>query len=496
MSTTPDLIVVSDLHIGLGKNPDTGRYFELEAFFYDDDFRSFCVHLCERAQADEQPFRLILNGDTFDLLRIDKVPGAGATTMRERRFGPQMTPEIATAMMIQIVAGHPVFLDALAHVLACGYDVIFLPGNHDLEIQWPSVEAEIRNAILQRITLQHGEEVRDRVAPQLQFLPWFYHEPGRVWIEHGCQYDPENAFRYLLRTNIESEQELAGTEVDLPLGNFFQRYLYNAFGHITFIVPSTRANLRYFKWLVVHQPNLLLRVFTSHARFWWQILRRVASTKLEAKRRLQQAHTAMLHELAETTGLGQRLHAIDALKTVRGDISQTVRSLGWQALRVLGAATLVGLLTLGLWFAGFHLIGQLRGGFFFKAALFLLLDFLFLLLAIGGVAYALLRSAAGPAVQPLRRAARRIAEYVHVPLVVFGHTHDEILWKLKPRGGGAAWYYNTGTWIAVFTHDVLLPRDRVQYTFLHIHGHEGELRHWSPGRGADLPVVLLDEHER
>ena len=121
--------------------------------------------------------------------------------------------------------------------------------------------------------------------------------------------------------------------------------------------------------------------------------------------------------------------------------------------------------------------------------------FLFLLLIIGGVAYALLRNAASPAVQPLRKAARQITEYVRVPLVVFGHTHDEILWKLSPRDGATAWYFNTGTWIAVFTHDVLLPRDRVQYTYLEIRDHEGELRHWSPGRGATLPVVLLDAHD-
>jgi len=495
MSTTPDLIVVSDLHIGLGKNPETGRYFELEAFFYDEDFRSFCVHLCERAQVSERPFRLILNGDTFDLLRIDTHQAAAGTTLRERRFGPSLTPDIATTMMAQIVAGHPAFLDALAHVLACGYEVVFLPGNHDLEIQWPSVQEEIRTAILQRVILHHGEAMRSQADEMLIFRPWFYHEPGRVWIEHGCQYDPENAFRYLLRSNIESEQELAGTEIDLPLGNFFQRYLYNAFGHITFIVPSTRANLRYFKWLVIHQPKLLLRVAVSHGRFWWQVLRRVTSIKGTAKRKLQKAHDKMLAQLAESSQLGQRLHAIDALKRVRGDISQTIRSLGWQAIRVFGAATLVGLLTLGLWFAGFHLIGQLRGGFFVKAALFLLLDFLFLLLIIGGVAYALLRNAASPAVQPLRKAARQIAEYVRVPLIVFGHTHDEILWKLSPRDGGTAWYFNTGTWIAVFTHDVLLPRDRVQYTFLEIRDHNGELRHWSPGRGAALPVVLLDEHD-
>ena len=32
-----DIYVISDLHIGRGKNPETGRFYSLEAFFYDDD---------------------------------------------------------------------------------------------------------------------------------------------------------------------------------------------------------------------------------------------------------------------------------------------------------------------------------------------------------------------------------------------------------------------------------------------------------------------------
>jgi hypothetical protein len=40
---------------------------------------------------------------------------------------------------------------------------------------------------------------------------------------------------------------------------------------------------------------------------------------------------------------------------------------------------------------------------------------------------------------------------------------------------------------------VLLPRERVQFTFLRVRDSTGELLHWSPGRGEPLPVILLDE---
>ena len=45
----------------------------------------------------------------------------------------------------------------------------------------------------------------------------------------------------------------------------------------------------------------------------------------------------------------------------------------------------------------------------------------------------------------------------------------------------------------MFTHDVLLPRERVQYTFLRIRDKHGELLHWHPARSQAVDVVLLDD---
>ncbi len=501
-----DLIIVSDLHIGRGKNPATGRYFELETFFYDADFHAFCEYLCDDALRRGRPFKLILNGDAFDLLRVDKVEAeAEAATRRERRYGPAMTTKQAAAVIREILIGHPEFLEGLARILRSGYEVIFLPGNHDHEIQWPTVHNEIRSALLDRAVADAEAEdetasaaaIRESADALLSFRPWFYYEPDRVWIEHGCQYDPENAFRYNLRTTLSEDEETAliAYEEDMPLGNFFQRYLYNAFGHITFIVPSTRANLRYFRWLLVHQPGLIGRAVASHGRFWWQVARRLTTTSNKAREQLHNHHEDELRELADESGLADDLRAIDELKTVRGDITTTIRALGWQILRDFAAALIIGLSVAGLWFAGFHAIGQISGGFVIKASLFILLDFVFLIVAIGALGYTLFRPSAEPAARPLRKAAEAIGRRLKVPLVCFGHTHEEVLWRLKSVTSRPSWYLNSGTWIAVFTHDVFLPRDRIQYTFLKVEGDTGSVLHWSPGRGKALPVILLDERE-
>ena len=69
-----DLVVVSDLHLGRGFDPTTKRYHRLEAFFYDDDFRSFCGWMCRDVAERGAGLTLVLNGDVFDLLRIEPRP--------------------------------------------------------------------------------------------------------------------------------------------------------------------------------------------------------------------------------------------------------------------------------------------------------------------------------------------------------------------------------------------------------------------------------------
>lgn len=487
-----DLIVVSDLHMGRGKNSSTGRYHNLETFFYDDDFGQFCQYICEQASSHGRSLRLIFNGDAFDFLRIEPEAAGPSASLRERRYGPVMDASAAGRMIKDILVGHPRFVDALAQVLQFGHEVIFLPGNHDRELQWEAVQTELRTIVIDRVRARAGEAAAQESSTRLRFEAWFYHEPGRVWLEHGCQYDPENAYHYPLRGDLAGEEAFKELERDMPLGNFFQRYLYNHFGHITFLVPSTRANMRYMKFLLIHQPRLLARVIGSQVPFLFQMLRRVARGAASRKR-LKEAHEAGLSRLAHQSGLGEKLVAIDELKETRADITQAARSITRQFIKLLATIGLVSLMVVGLYFVGFLAITQLQSGFGIKSLLFLSLNFLMLIATVIVFGFALFRMSPDVPAQPLRVAAQKIARLLDVPIVSFGHTHDEVIFQLPRESGEPGWYYNTGTWIAVFMHDVLLPRERVQFTYLRIRDDEASLLQWSPGRGAPMPVILLDE---
>lgn len=492
-----DVVVLSDLHLGRGRNPETGRYHSLETFFFDDDLRRFVRWLCADVARRGVGLRLVFNGDSFDFLRVEPERPHDAASQRERRFGAEMSPPNAAHLSQDILRGHPVFVEALADVLGSGHEVVFLPGNHDIEVQWTPVQEEIRAAVQARLASRRGAEKAARDLERLRFEPWFLHEPGRLWIEHGSQYDPECAFRYPLRRGVverpEAVQEL---ELDLPLGNFFQRYLYNAFGPLTFMVPSTRANARYSKWLLLNRPALLFRVLRSHGPFVVEVLRRLAQKAARPHRALRETHEAELADLAQRSGLGQKVHSLDATKRVREDVLQAVVGLGRQFAKAAALSVLVASLGAALWFTGLLAIQELSAGFGLKALLFLVLNFIPMAGAAVGLGYALFRTPQTPASGPLRGGAQAVVDLVDVPLVTFGHTHEEVVWPLRREGGGRAWYFNTGTWISTFTHDALLPREHVQFTFLHVKGEEAELLHWSPGRGEPLPVILLDEETR
>lgn len=486
-----DLVVVSDLHMGRGLNPATKRWHRLEGFLYDQDFLAFCRWLCRSQQGRGVPLALVLNGDVFDFLRVEPPLSPGAAGPG-RAFAPLLTPETAAALVRDILTGHQAFADGLAEVLAAGHEVVFLPGNHDLEVQWEPVQEAIRKILAARL---EASGAHAGAIARLSFAPWFLCEPGRIWIEHGCQYDPENAFRFPLRRRL-AEGRLAATvaERDLPLGNFFQRYLYNAFGPITFIVPSTRANYRYFRYLLTNQPRLLLRVVLSHTRFMVQILRRLARPpEFGWQREAEEAHAAELAEIARASGLGERVAEVDRLKFRGADAARAAGGLLRQAGKLVGGAVLAGLVGLALFTAATAAVGSLQFGFAWRTLLTLLVYLVFGALAAAGAVAAALRVPPDRTPRPLREAADRIAAIAGVPLVAFGHTHEEVVSRLGQAGGPRGWYFNTGTWLAVFTHDVLLPRERLQFTFLRVCGAEAELLHWSAGRDRPLPVVLLEE---
>ncbi|MFQ5436544.1 MAG: hypothetical protein ACE5FD_16900, partial [Anaerolineae bacterium] len=160
MPSTHNYLFVSDLHLSEGQNPKTGHWARNEDFFSDAAFARMLVYhagLGRRPSppdAYRKPWQLVLNGDVFDFLQVVSLPEdeetlahvCGVRSQKElsgnkQGYGLGTRPSETVWKLDQIYAGHPLFFQALAWFLGHeGHEIVWLKGNHDIEIHWPQVQ--------------------------------------------------------------------------------------------------------------------------------------------------------------------------------------------------------------------------------------------------------------------------------------------------------------------------------------------------------------------
>lgn len=251
--TAKNTVVLSDIHLSDAEPPRPGKplwkRFKRPDFFVDESFRNLLRHLSERM---EGPIELVLNGDIFDFDSVMAVPARPEfpVSWLERRRGLNAEEPKSRFKIRTILADHPVFVAALREFLLKGHRIVFVAGNHDLELLWPSVQREI----VQRLDLP--EEVRQNV----RFADWFYISNGDTLIEHGHQYDAYCASPNPLFPLIRK----GGRKLlRLPFSNLAGRHMTNGMGlfnpHVesNFILSFRGYLVFFFRYLIRIQPLLL-----------------------------------------------------------------------------------------------------------------------------------------------------------------------------------------------------------------------------------------------
>jgi hypothetical protein len=224
------VLIVSDLHLGVGQDRHTLRYSPRENFLLADDFRRLLEH---HAPAHRDSSLLVLNGDTFDFLRIVETPRTAeelqawsdalgalgvprpvnelAVSGHEVRYGLRTQDYKCVWKLLRIAEGHPRFFQALRYWVSSGGTIVVVKGNHDLELHWPLVQRQLRDLIA-----GPGEAA---LAARVLFCETGF-SIANLYVEHGHRFERTTAVR--------GEAELpGGTEINYPPGSLVNRYLVN-----------------------------------------------------------------------------------------------------------------------------------------------------------------------------------------------------------------------------------------------------------------------------
>lgn len=252
--TATHTAIISDLHLTEAE-PVNLKYplwkkFKTKQFFYDDVFESFLKHI--ETKANGQSTELVLNGDIFDfdsVLRLPQEPVFHVAWL-ERHRGLFPIAERSRFKIEVILNDHAEFVRSLREFVLKGHRVVFVMGNHDLELHFSEVQEEIYRH------LNLPEEMRY----QVRFVEWFYISNRDTLIEHGNQYDPYCMCEDPINPYVRGYNFVS---LKLPFGNLACRYIMNGMGffnpHVdtNYIMSLPEYIKFFFKYVAKAQPGLV-----------------------------------------------------------------------------------------------------------------------------------------------------------------------------------------------------------------------------------------------
>lgn len=250
--------VISDLHL-CEAEPVRAKFplwkkFKTREFFFDDVFAEFLKHLEKKSEG--LPVELVLNGDIFDFDSVMTLPEQPIYRLSwlEKKRGVFPRPERSLHKIQCVLKDHEVFMRALREFILRGNAVVFVIGNHDLELHFDEVKKEI----LDRLDLSI------EAFSRIRFCEWFYISNQDTLIEHGNQYDPYCVCEDPVNPMIRGYNFIS---LKLPFGNLACRYIVNGMGffnpHVdsNYIMTMKEYVTIFLRYMARAQPLLLFTWF-------------------------------------------------------------------------------------------------------------------------------------------------------------------------------------------------------------------------------------------
>lgn len=434
------LLITSDMHLGRDCKEITG----FKRTRPDPEFDRALIDMLDfYTSAREDEWRYIIAGDFIDFIEVVVVPEEDKhklnisfeITDEERAFGLSSEAERGLIKLEKTFEYHQAFFRRLAHYVKEGGELVMLSGNHDAELYWGKVQRVFRRMLSnlafagEHLDVDDAIERRNAFQERIKFSPWCYIEPGRVYVEHGHQYDVYCSFDHQLYPVSPTNPR----QMDTPLFAFAMRYFVNMmsdFNAHDADMWSWRDYARWLKrrgwggsfWVLKMGLGAVVRLMLYALRFAFGRVRRYTKE-----------HNKRLNEEAEKYGVSaEKLAQVDALRhtPVNRNLPELMRLLFLdRILLALGTMAVILMVLffvqsswveLGLIVAS--LIAANRANRYMAPRRFLL-----------------------PGPKQLD-AAKKICDVLDVPLVVMGHSHVR---RVQELGKGRR-YINTGCWLPPF----------------------------------------------
>jgi UDP-2,3-diacylglucosamine pyrophosphatase LpxH len=419
-----NLLVLSDVHLGSdlvhAVQPDAPRR-ESTADGRDHALAGLFDWYRERRQGG-RPWKLVIAGDFVDFVGMSvSAPDSGISTPLDPsdvELGLGGAEDHTIYKLRCVARRHAQVFASLARFLAAGNTLVVVRGNHDVDFHWPAVQSEFIAQLS-----AHAPVTEDRV----QFSPWFYYEEGRVFVEHGHQYDRYCSHENMLhpvsprdeRRSQRSLSDILLRQVVRPTRGLLETGHERATA-VDYIVFGARLGIGGLVGLAARfalAVGTLFSVWRSH--------------QTQGALRVREKHEGLMSELATRLGLGlDRLRALSSLQ-----IPPVTTSFMRLARTVMLDRILFGVSgTLALLLAVLLAPAALHAGVAVSAVVGVLF-------VVNAVVFRG-RHDIEPS-KELRDRAARVATLFPAAFVVMGHTH---LPEVHEGKGSPSVYVNLGAW--------------------------------------------------
>ena len=230
-------LVVSDLHLGLGRFFNDGHINIFEEFYFDQKFSDFVDYYTSGVYEDFE-CEIILNGDILNLLQVDY----------RSHFLSMITESISLEKTKRVVEGHTIFFDALKRFSRKkGNRITYIVGNHDQGVLWPAVR----------------EYLNQVVEGDIQYKNIAYTFDG-VHIEHGHMYEAANRLnpkKFFLKKNLPEPV------LNLPFGSIFFIEFVLKIKKTNSSIDKVRPFRSFIRWSMLH--NTFFTIFALIHMFFY-----------------------------------------------------------------------------------------------------------------------------------------------------------------------------------------------------------------------------------